>query len=63
MHSDSVKWGPSQSLGLGTKKDGRRRGIVPNILLSQFFDLSPSLRGRHSFALTKIPSEGKDKRE
>lgn len=62
MHSDSVKWGPSQSFGLGTKRDGGRR-IVPNILLSKYLDLSLSLRSRHSFALTKILSEGEDKKE
>lgn len=37
---------------------------MPNLLLSRVPDLrGPSLRGRHSFALTNIPGEGEGKRE
>lgn len=40
-----VKW-PTQSLGLGTKRNGSR-GTVPNLLLSRVPDLrGPSLRGK-----------------
>lgn len=74
-----MKWDPHRALALEPKEMvGAAPGTVPNLLLSKVPDLrgpslrgedtalysgSPSLRGRYSFALTKIPGEGEGKKE